>query len=212
MTPATGLTDDEVREIRREFRALERYTYFATNGLGVLPQRAVTALQERLDGFARNGVIAAIRGNVPLADEVRGRVARLLGADAGEVAFCRNTSEGVLWVAHSLALQAGDEVLTVQGEYPSTVLPWLAAPDTFGIRSHSAMTGSVTVEGWTPSFSSREEVTLSEADNIASTICSGSIPWLSYSAATFCASWNASWARTVSLSNRILSLLLSSCQ
>jgi cysteine desulfurase / selenocysteine lyase len=127
MPPATGsLTDAEVREIRREFPALERYTYFATNGLGVLPRRAVAALHERLDGYARNGVIAAIKGNLPLVNEARARVARLLGADAGEVAFCRNTSEGVLWVAHSLRLQAGDEVLAVQGEYPATVLPWLA--------------------------------------------------------------------------------------
>lgn len=121
----TPLTTGEVNEIRREFPALERYGYFATNGLGVLPLRTVAKLRERLDGYARNGVIAAIMGNVPLVNEARERVARLLGCDAGEVAFCRNTSEGVLWVAHSLRLQAGDEVLAVQGEYPATVLPWL---------------------------------------------------------------------------------------
>ena len=156
MMPATGpLTDDEVREIRREFRALERYTYFATNGLGVLPQRAVAALHARLDGYARNAVIAATKGNMPLADETRQRVARLLGAEAGEVAFCRNTSEGVLWVAHSLPLQAGDEVLTVQGEYPATVLPWRArAPHGVATRflpqRHRRITPQQVAEAWTP--------------------------------------------------------------
>jgi cysteine desulfurase/selenocysteine lyase len=151
----TPLTNAEVNEIRREFPALERYTYFATNGLGVLPLRTVSAVQERLDGYARNGVIAAIMGNVPLVNEARERVARLLGCDPGEVAFCRNTSEGVLWVAHSLRLHPGDEVLAVQGEYPATVLPWLArAPRgvvTRLLTPHDRrVTPAQVAEAWTP--------------------------------------------------------------
>jgi cysteine desulfurase/selenocysteine lyase len=151
----TPLTDAEISEIRREFPALERYTYFATNGLGVLPRCAVAAVHERLDGYARNGVIAALKGNTPLADETRRRVAALLGADAGEVAFCRNTSEGVLWVADSLRLNPGDEVLTVQGEYPATVLPWLArAPRGVVTRflqpRDRRITPAQVAEAWTP--------------------------------------------------------------
>ncbi len=156
MTPDAGpLTDQEVREIRGEFPALERYTYFATNGLGVLPLRTVSVLQGRLDGYARNGVIAAIKGNVPLVEETRARVARLLGSDAGEVAFCRNTSEGVLWVAHSLPLHAGDEVLAVQGEYPATVLPWMAR-DSRGVvtrllpQHDRRITPEQVADAWTP--------------------------------------------------------------
>lgn len=151
----TPLTNAEVREIRREFPALERYTYFGTNGLGLLPLRTVTALQGRLDGYARNGVIAAIMGNVPLVDETRRRVARLLGCEAGEVAFCRNTSEGVLWVANSLRLQPGDEVLTVQGEYPATVLPWMAR-ESRGVTTRllaqrqRRITPAMVAEAWTP--------------------------------------------------------------
>ncbi len=151
----TPLTNAEVREIRREFPALERYTYFGTNGLGLLPLRTVTALQGRLEGYARNGVIAAIMGNVPLVDETRRRVARLLGCEAGEVAFCRNTSEGVLWVANSLRLQPGDEVLTVQGEYPATVLPWMAR-ESRGVTTRllaqrqRRVTPAMVAEAWTP--------------------------------------------------------------
>lgn len=152
---AAPLTTAEVDEIRREFPALARYTYFATNGLGVLPLRTVAALQGRLEGYARNGVIAAIKGNAPLVDETRRRVAALLGCDAAEVAFCRNTSEGVLWVAHSLRLQAGDEVLAVQGEYPATVLPWLARESRgvvtrFLPQRHRRITPEQVAEAWTP--------------------------------------------------------------
>jgi len=151
----TPLTDDEVHEIRREFPALERYTYFATNGLGVLPLRTVTVLQGRLEGYARNGVIAAIMGNGPLLSETRERVARLLGCDTTEVAFCRNTTEGVLWVANSVRLQPGDEVLSVQGEYPATVLPWLAR-ESCGVvtrllgQRDRRITPEQVAEAWTP--------------------------------------------------------------
>ena len=121
-----ALTDDEVRELRGQFPALERYTYFTPNGLGVLPLRSLEALRTRLDGLARNAIVAALFENAPLVDEARARVARLLGCDSTEVAFCRNTSEGVLWAATSLSLQPSDEVLVAQGEYPANVLPWMA--------------------------------------------------------------------------------------
>ena len=122
----TPLSDAEVGELRREFPALERYAYFASNGLGVLPQRTVTALTERLERLSRSAIVATMLGNAPLVDEARGRVAKLLACDTSEVAFCRNTSEGVLWVANSLRVRPGDEVLVAQGEYSANVLPWMA--------------------------------------------------------------------------------------
>lgn len=122
----TALTDDEVRGIRQQFPALERFTYFTTNGLGVLPQRSVEVLRERVDELSRNAIVAAIFQNGPVVEEARSRTAQLLGCDADEVAFCRNTSEGVLWAASTLPIAPGDEVLLVQGEYPANVLPWMA--------------------------------------------------------------------------------------
>jgi cysteine desulfurase/selenocysteine lyase len=122
----TQLTAEEVEEIRREFPALQRYAYFTTNGLGILPRRTIEVLRERLDGLSSDAIVATLFQNGPLVDETRGRVARLLGCDPAEVAFCRNTSEGVLWAATSLRLQPGHEILVVQGEYPANVLPWMA--------------------------------------------------------------------------------------
>jgi len=120
------LNDADVEGLRREFPALERYTYFTTNGLGVLPARAAAAIRTYADELSRNAIVATLFQNAPLVTETRERVARLLGCDAVEVAFCRNTSEGVLWVASSLRWRPGDEVLVPQGEYPATVLPWMA--------------------------------------------------------------------------------------
>jgi len=149
----TPLTDDEVEEIRREFPVLDRYTYFATNGLGVLPRRTVAALHEHLDDLHQNAIVTALRTDEPLVTETRTLVARFLGCDPAEVAFSRNTSEGVLWVASSLGWRPGDEVLVAQGEYPATVLPWMAL-ESRGVvtrllpQRHRRITPAMVAEAW----------------------------------------------------------------
>lgn len=153
--PPSPISDLEIRDLRRELPALEQLTYFATNGLGVLPRRSLAAVQRRLEKLSAGGIAVALLDDEDLVSETRQRVARLLGCGADEVAFCRNTSEGVLWVAHSLGLEAGDEVLVPQGEYPATVLPWLArAPRgvvTRFIKQHQRrITPEMVSAAWSP--------------------------------------------------------------
>jgi len=149
------LADAEVDRIRQEFPALQRWTYFATNGLGVLPLRTVAALHERAEDLARNAVVATLFHNPALIEETRGLTARLLGCDANEVAFSRNTTEGVLWAASSLSWRPGDEVLVLQGEYPATVLPWLVRARhgvvTRFVRARGRrVTPEMVAEAWSP--------------------------------------------------------------
>jgi len=152
---ARFLTDEEVFAIRREFPALERYAYFTTNGLGVLPVRAAEAVRARLDDLSRNAIVSTLFNNGPIVEDARARVVRLLGCDAAEVAFCRNTSEGVLWAASSLRFQAGDEILVAQGEYPANVLPWMAQESRGVItrllpQRDRRITPDIVAAAWTP--------------------------------------------------------------
>ena len=47
-----------------------------------------------------------------------------MGVD--EVAFTKNTSQGLSIVANSIPWQRGDVIVTVRGEFPANVYPWLA--------------------------------------------------------------------------------------
>lgn len=83
------------------------------------------------EALARHGAEATRRGGARYAaffeaeiDRVRGRVARLLGARAEEIAFVKNTTEGLGLVAAGLDWRAGDRVVTCDLEYPSNVYPW----------------------------------------------------------------------------------------
>lgn len=61
-------------------------------------------------------------------EQVRAGFARLVGAQADEIAFVKNTSEGLSLVAAGVDWRAGENVIAVDGEYPSNVYPW------FGLR------------------------------------------------------------------------------
>ncbi len=120
------LSAAEIRELRREFPALERYVYLATNGFGLIPRRAVNAGTKLLRRLSRDGIVYEIFEARQRVADLRQQVARFLGAQPEQIAFCRNTTEGILWFAHCFPWQEGDEVLAVQGSYPSVVLPFLA--------------------------------------------------------------------------------------
>ena len=58
-------------------------------------------------------------------EDVRGRLARLIGADPSEIAFTKNTSEGLNIAANALPLTAGDNVLLVEGDHPNNAYAFL---------------------------------------------------------------------------------------
>ncbi|MDQ6692950.1 MAG: aminotransferase class V-fold PLP-dependent enzyme, partial [Chloroflexota bacterium] len=60
-----------------------------------------------------------------LVERARLRMALLIGADPSEIGWVQNTSTAMNLVAHGLDWQAGDNVVTIQGEFPANVYPWL---------------------------------------------------------------------------------------
>ncbi|MFQ5418364.1 MAG: aminotransferase class V-fold PLP-dependent enzyme [Myxococcota bacterium] len=57
-------------------------------------------------------------------ERVRGRAAQLVGARPEEIAFVKNTTEGLGLVAAGLDWRRGDRVVSCDLEYPSNVYPW----------------------------------------------------------------------------------------
>jgi selenocysteine lyase/cysteine desulfurase len=57
-------------------------------------------------------------------DALRSSAARLIGADPGEIALVKNTSEGIATVAAGLDWKPGDKVVAFREEFPANYLPW----------------------------------------------------------------------------------------
>src|SRR5450830_1657648 len=59
------------------------------------------------------------------AQSVRRQVAHLIHAEAGQIAFTKNTTEGLNLVAQGYPWQPGDNLVIDDQEHPVNVVPWL---------------------------------------------------------------------------------------
>jgi cysteine desulfurase/selenocysteine lyase len=113
---------------RNEMPVTGRWAYFDHAAVAPLSGRARQALLEWADDTSANGVVSWSSWQRRV-EETRCRAAILLHADPLDVAFVKNTSEGVGIVAEGFPWQVGDNVVTAQDEYPANVYPWLNLAD-----------------------------------------------------------------------------------
>ncbi|MGD2135871.1 MAG: aminotransferase class V-fold PLP-dependent enzyme [Gemmatimonadales bacterium] len=111
-----------------EFPWSRDHVYLNAASIGPLPERTRRALEAF--GHKR-----AAPQHLPDSDlqavlrRARESVARLIGAEAGEIALATNTSYGLNLAASALPLGRGDVVVLSDGEFPANVYPWLALRD-----------------------------------------------------------------------------------
>jgi len=107
-----------------EFPVTGSYLYFNHAGVSPIPARAASAGIRMLETSRDEGAFH-LRKWEELATETRGRFARLVGASPEEIAFVKNTSEGLSFVAAGFPWREGDNLVTANVEYPSNVYPWM---------------------------------------------------------------------------------------
>lgn len=109
--------------IRAEFPVASRMLYLDSAHQTPLCMPVRAALERFLD----EGYEAA--GPKPIwlqrAEVVRERLARFVGANAEEIAYTKNTSEGLNIAANAIDLQAGDNILMIEGDHPNNAYAWL---------------------------------------------------------------------------------------
>src|SRR5947209_11906649 len=110
--------------LRDEFPVTRRWAFFDHAAVAPLTGRARRALAEWADDLAENGDVHESAW-MRRVEGVRGLVGQLLNADPADVAFVKNTSEGIGIVAEGFPWQPGDNVVTAAEEYPANVYPWM---------------------------------------------------------------------------------------
>lgn len=58
-------------------------------------------------------------------EQTRANVARFFNASPSEIAFTKNTSEGLNIAANAVPLEAGDNVVLIEGDHPNNAYAWL---------------------------------------------------------------------------------------
>src|ERR1700722_19823754 len=64
---------------------------------------------------------------------LRVAAARLIGANRGEIALVKNTSEGIATIAMGLDWRDGDKIVAFREEFPANYYPWKRLEET-GLR------------------------------------------------------------------------------
>ncbi len=74
--------------------------------------------------YAAHGIFSQDFNYLKIKQDVQEILGYLLNCVPDDIALIHNTAEGMNYISHGLNLQAGDEILLMENEYPSNVYPW----------------------------------------------------------------------------------------
>lgn len=113
----------DIAALRSEFPVTKRMLYLDSAHQTPL----ATSVRAALHDFYSEGHETA--GPKPVwlrrVEQTRERVAALFNAAPGEIAFTKNTSEGLNIAANAVPLKAGDNVVLIEGDHPNNAYAWL---------------------------------------------------------------------------------------
>lgn len=110
--------------IRKEFPVTKYWAYFDHAAVAPMTARAQAALADWSRDVAENGDVNESRW-VERVENVRRQVADLVAADPLDIAFVKNTSEGIGIIAEGFPWASGDNIVTAEEEYPANIYPWM---------------------------------------------------------------------------------------
>ena len=115
----------DVKELRHLFFPVTRHNiYFNHASIGPLAGPVARSLHEYVDDSRDFGAIHKARWEEYERGAHR-RLASLIHARPEQVALTANTGDGLTSIAQGLHWQEGDTIVSVEGEFPTNVYPWL---------------------------------------------------------------------------------------
>lgn len=120
-------------ELRRLFPITKRLVYLNHAAVSPPPVPTVEAVEAQVRDVATNGSLN-YRSWIAVKERARAQAAEMIGARPSQIAFMRNTSDGLATVANGLTWQAGDNIVTFRGEFPSNIYPWLRVGRAYGVE------------------------------------------------------------------------------
>ncbi len=106
--------------VRREFPALDNWTYLNTATFGQLPRRATEAVAKH---FAHRDELACwdFLSWYDDADRLRAKIARLIHCSPDDIAFVPNAAAALGILLGGIDWRPGDRVLTLEHEFPNNL-------------------------------------------------------------------------------------------
>jgi cysteine desulfurase/selenocysteine lyase len=113
----------DFKNIRKEFPVTDEFIFFDHARVAPLPERVRKRVTAFVGDATRFGTVHYETWILEL-ERTRKKFAQLINADIDEVAFIKNTSEGISIIANGFDWQPGDNVVIPNIEFPANVYPW----------------------------------------------------------------------------------------
>ncbi len=120
-------------KIRELFPAAKKYAYLNSAAIAPLPTIAIEAVSRQLRDVSENGS-ANFLDWVATKNRAREMVAKMLKVKPEQIAFMRNTSDGLATVANGLKWKKGSNIVTFAKEFPANFYAWRRVRDAFGVE------------------------------------------------------------------------------
>jgi selenocysteine lyase/cysteine desulfurase len=114
--------------LREQFPVTKRWAFFDHAAVAPLCAPAQRAIVEWSADVAENAIVNLRAWNARI-ESTRSLAGRLLNCEPLDIAFIKNTSEGIGIVAEGYPWKPGDNVVTAAEEYPANIYPWMNLTD-----------------------------------------------------------------------------------
>ena len=108
---------------RTQFPVTRQWVYLNHAAVAPVSTAVQRAMASIVRDVAQNGIAHIAEWN-ELYAAARRSVARLVGARPEDIAFLKNTTDGLITTALGIDWRAGDSVVLAEGEFPANIYPW----------------------------------------------------------------------------------------
>lgn len=119
---------------KSEFPVTQKYVYMNHAGVAPLSKSVQKAMVNFVEDVTVNGAVN-VDDWTDTIEECRDRAAVLLNANTTEIAFMKNTTQGILIAANGIDWNEGDNVVTTAVEFPANVYPWWSLNERYGVET-----------------------------------------------------------------------------
>jgi selenocysteine lyase/cysteine desulfurase len=109
---------------RQQMPVTQRWAYFDHAAVAPIPLATQAAVVAWAQEATREGDVVWGRWSKRV-EEIRRLAATLVNARPEEIAFVPNTTSGISIVAEGYPWRAGDNLVTLENEFPSNLYPWM---------------------------------------------------------------------------------------
>jgi len=120
-----GIEHLDWSNIGQAFPIKQRRAYLNNASIGALSQPVVAAVNRFMEDVRDNGRNAYPEWCRYAEETIKARIGRLIGAHRDEIAYVKNTTEGLVNVANGFPWRDGDNLILPDIEYPSNVYCWM---------------------------------------------------------------------------------------